>query len=190
MSGSLFLVGVFLAALSTAPVWAHGGAGIDIDPCAQKVGPYSIHFTAYQPQTDPSGEYCEDVPKAGNTILVFDLVDQELRGKPVAIRVVEAANGAESRTVLEIPPQVYPTGVVNAEADFDPPGKYLAIITVQESQKTVTFPIRVAMWSPTLVPLFSLLVAGSALYYVIGRKRGWPLPLGKTQGQPQLRWAR
>jgi hypothetical protein len=187
MDGSLFWIGVFLAALSASPVWAHGGAGIDIDPCAQKVGPYYIHFTAYQPQTDPSGEYCEDVPKAGNTILVFDLVDQELRGKPLAIRVIEAANTPEPRTVLEVAAKTYPNGVVNAEANFDTPGTYLAIVTLKGPENTVSFPIRVEMWSATLVPLFGLLVMGSALYYFIGRQKGWPLPFRGTKAQPKLR---
>jgi hypothetical protein len=187
MDGSLFLIGVFLAALSAAPAWAHGGAGIDIDPCAQKVGPYYIHFTAYQPQTDPSGEYCEDVPKAGNIILVFDLVDQQLRGKPIAIRVIEAANTSEPRTLLEIPAKTYPNGVVNAEANFATPGTYLAVVTLQEPGGTLSFPIRVEMWSATFVPLFGLLVVGSALYYFIGRQKGWPLPFRGTKAQPKLR---
>ena len=183
----LIPVCLFLAVLSSSWVWAHGGAGIDIDPCAQKVGPYYIHFTAYQPQTDPSGEYCQDVPKAGNTILVFDLVDQELRGKPVTIRVIEAANTPEPRTVLEVAAKTYANGVVNAEANFDTPGTYLAIVTLKGPENTVSFPIRVEMWSATLVPLLGILVVGSTLYYFIGRQKGWPLPFRGTKAQPKLR---
>jgi hypothetical protein len=108
------------------------------------------------------------VPKAGNTILVFDLVDQELRGKPVAIRVIEVANTPEPRMVLEVAAKTYPNGVVSAEANFDTPGTYLAVVTLRGPENTVSFPIRVGLWSATLVPLFGILVVGSALYYFIG----------------------
>lgn len=176
----------FFAVLSTSPAWAHGGAGRDVDPCVQRMGRYVIHFTAYQPQFNPSAEYCKEVPKAGQTILVFDLVDVELRTTPVAIRVVDAAYTSEPRTVLEIPAKTYPNGVVNAEANFDPPGRYMAIITVQEPASTVSFPLRVGMWSAKVVLAAGLLLVGTALYYVIGHKKGWPLPFGATPRTPKV----
>ena len=72
-----------LAAFSLPVVWAHGGVGIEKDPCVRRVGPYLIHFAVYQPQFNSAEEYCAAVPKAGNTILVFDLVDSELRSLPL-----------------------------------------------------------------------------------------------------------
>ena len=177
----------FFAVLSTSPAWAHGGAGIDVDPCVQRMGRYVIHFTAYQPQFNPAAEYCKEVPQAGQTILVFDLVDVELRSTPVAIRVVEAAHTSEPRTVLEIPAKTYPNGVVNAEANFDPPGRYMAILTLQEPANTVSFPIRVGMWSTSVVLAAGLLFVSTALYYVGARQKGWPLPFAATQRAPKLR---
>ena len=180
--GVLGLFCLILTAFSTSPVWAHGGVGIEKDPCVRRAGPYLIHFAAYQPQFNPAGEYCADVPKAGNTILVFDLVDPELRSRPLTIQVVETVSEPEPKTVLYVPPKTYPTGVVNAEADFDLPGKYTAIVTLEGPSNTIQFPIRVALWSPRFVALVGVLLLGSALGYVfMGQKKGWPLPFGQKR---------
>src|SRR5437016_5838012 len=43
------------------------------DPCERKIGTSFIHITLYQPEFDPDGEYCNEVPRAGNTVLVVDV---------------------------------------------------------------------------------------------------------------------
>ncbi len=182
---SLFFLVLNTASLSL--VWAHGGVGIEKDPCVRRAGPYLIHFAVYQPQFNPVEEYCASVPEAGNTILVFDLVDSELRSQSVSIQVVEAISAPEPKTVLSIPPKIYPTGVVNAEANFDLPGQYTAIVMLEGSGRTIQFPLRVATWSPDVAALGGVLVLGSALCYVfLGRKKGWPLPFGSRR-TPKLR---
>src|SRR5215813_9872853 len=110
--GILSLSYLVLSAASFSLVWAHGGVGIERDPCVRRAGPYLIHFAVYQPQFNPAAEYCAAVPKAGNTILVFDLVDPELRLRPLTVQVVGALDAPEPQTVLYLPPQTYPTGVV------------------------------------------------------------------------------
>lgn len=179
-------VGLLWTLLLASPAGAHGGVGIEIDPCVQRVGLYLVHFAAYQPQFNPAKEYCGEIPKAGKTILVFDLVDQELRTTPVTIRIVDTANAGAPRTLLEVPPKTYPNGVVNAEADLTPPGEYLAVITLQEPQQTISFPLRVGMWPTTLILIACLLLGGATLYYIIGRNKGWPLLPGRTAPPPRL----
>jgi hypothetical protein len=176
-----------LSAFSLSVVWAHGGVGIEKDPCVRKAGPYLIHFAVYQPQFNPAAEYCAAVPKAGNIILVFDLVDPELRSRPLTIKVVGAVGAPEPKTILYIPPQTYPTGVVNAEAKLDLPGKYTAIVTLEGPSPPIQFPLRVALWSPGFVTLVGVLLLGSALGYgFLGRTKGWPLPFGQKR-MPTLR---
>jgi hypothetical protein len=176
-----------LAAFSLPVVWAHGGVGIEKDPCVRRVGPYLIHFAVYQPQFNSAEEYCAAVPKAGNTILVFDLVDSELRSLPLTIQVVGAVGAPQPKTVLHVPLQTYPTGVVNAEAQLDQPGKYTVIVTLEGPSRPVEFPLRVAMWSPGFVAFVGVLFLGSALGYVfLGWKKGWSLPFGKKR-RPTLR---
>jgi hypothetical protein len=98
----------------------------------------------------------------------------------VAIRVIAAANTPEPRTVLEVAAKTYPSGVVSAEANFDAPGTYLAVVTLKGPEDTVSFPVRVGMWPATLVPLLSILAGGAALYYVIARQKGWPVPFRRA----------
>lgn len=140
------LSGIFLAVFAASPAWAHGGGGGmgkrgDAD-CVVEKGHYTVHFSAYQQREHVEGmpgkefdPYCEDVPSTGKTTLVFDLLDRELREVPVAVRVVEAeaADRAEPRTVLYVPPTTYSNGIVTAEASFDRPGRYTAIVSVEES---------------------------------------------------------
>ena len=153
---------VLIAATGAAPAWGHGGGGgggiTDNDLCSREKGQYLVHFSAYQhaaagaaPQLaqlkelkdadlrryldamkDEFQSYCRDIPKTGKATLTFDLISDVLRRVPVAVRVVEASERANSGTVLYIPQQVYPSGVVRAETDFAKAGKYRAVVEVEE----------------------------------------------------------
>jgi hypothetical protein len=154
---------LFLLAASAGSVAAHGGATIDKDPCVQKMGGWSVHFTVYEPQFNPGDEYCVDVPKAGPVIVVFDLVDQELRKTAFELEIVKT--GGEAReTVHHVGPKVYPTGVINAEATIASPGRYAVILTPQ-GQSPVVFPLRVEMATPLWVWLVPLALGAPLLYY-------------------------
>ena len=68
---------------------AHGKVAMEQDTCVRRLEDNSmVHLSAYQPQHEPSGQYCTDIPGEGDTHLVVDLVDQALRDMPVGIRVV------------------------------------------------------------------------------------------------------
>ena len=176
-----------LTTLFPSVIWAHGGVGIEKDPCIRRAGPYLIHFAVYQPQFNSAEEYCTAVPKAGNVILVFDLVDPELRSLPLTIQVIGAVGAPEPKTVLYVPLQTYPTGVVSAEATLDQSGKYTAIVTLEGSSHSIQFPLRVAMWSPGFVAFVAVLFLSSALGYVfLGRKKGWSMSFGQKR-RPTLR---
>jgi hypothetical protein len=151
-----------LGASSTAAL-AHGGATIDRDPCVQKTGNWSVHFTVYEPELDPSGEYCADVPKAGSMIVVFDLVDQELRQVPFGLEIVKV-NGSSRETVHQVPAKPYPNGVINAQLKIASPGRYAAIVT-PEGKDPIVFPMRVDMATPLWVWVVPLLFVAPLLYY-------------------------
>ena len=151
-----------MVASGVSQAWAHGGGGMggitDNDLCAMERGQYFVHFSAYQhaaagaaPQLaqlrelkdadarryldamkDEFQSYCRDIPKTGKATLTFDLISDVLRRVPVAVRVVEASERGKSETVLYIPQQVYPSGVVKAETDFAKAGKYKAVVEVEE----------------------------------------------------------
>jgi hypothetical protein len=142
---------------------AHGGATIDKDPCVQKTGNWSVHFTVYEPEIDPSGEYCADVPKAGSMIVVFDLVDQELRHVPFGLEVVKV-NGSQRETVHQVPAKPYPKGVINAQLTIASPGRYAAIVT-PEGRDPIVFPMRVEIATPLWVWVIPLVFVAPLLYY-------------------------
>lgn len=145
------------------------------DPCERKVGTALIHITLYQPQFDPDAEYCDNVPRAGNTVLVVDVLGDEQRRIPMALRVVEARGAESSRTVLSIPPKVYRRGVADAQMTLDGGGRYVTQILLGDgsTRQILSFPIRVAPWyRPFMVPalavlaLIALTTISTIRYYV------------------------
>ena len=151
---------------------SHGGVGIERDPCVAKAGLYLVHFAAYQPQVDPSGEYCRSLPRIGNAVLVFDLVDRELREVPAELRIVNEAENDElsPETVFYIPAKTYPNGVMNTEVNIGKAGLYTAIVTFQDTNKSIRFPIRVGLWSRVLILSGVVGVLGVALGFLIFRR--------------------
>lgn len=153
---------VLMVALGASQALAHGGGGMggitEGDVCSREKGQYIIHFSAYQHATAGAASqlailkelkdadlrryldamkeefqsYCRDIPRTGKTTLTFDLLSDVLRRIPVAVRVVEASERGNPETVLYIPQQVYPSGVVRAETEFEKAGKYQAVVEVEE----------------------------------------------------------
>ena len=100
---------------------AHGGTDMEQDPCMRQAGEGMVHFSAYQPQYELKGQYCTEIPKEGDTFLVVDLVDPELRSEPVGMRVVKG-NGskeADDQIVADVRPSTHPDGVLRSEVRLD-----------------------------------------------------------------------
>lgn len=153
---------VLMTAFGASQAWAHGGGGMggitEGDICSRERGQFIIHFSAYQHATAGAASqlaqlkelkdadlkryvdamkeefqsFCRDIPNTGKATLTFDLISDVLRRIPVAVRVVEASERDNSETVLYIPQQVYPSGVVRAETEFPKAGKYRAVVEVEE----------------------------------------------------------
>jgi hypothetical protein len=124
------VVGVLaiLAILLPGVVHAHGKVAMEEDPCVQRVGGSLVHFNAYQPQHEATAQYCTEIPRAGDTFLVVDLVDPGLRNLPVGVRVVRGFRETEDdQTVAYWPPTTHPDGVVRGEATLAQ-GLYTLII--------------------------------------------------------------
>jgi hypothetical protein len=139
---------------------AHGGGpGLTYDPCIQQTGADDfIHLAVYQPQFNPFAEYCEALPQAGRTLLVFDLMGTELPDAPVSLAVLEQGG----RFQLSVPAQRYRSGVANLRADL-PPGKYTVVVSIEEptGPRRLAFPLAVgAWWGQLLMPLLLVLLIG------------------------------
>lgn len=120
-------------ALQPLPAVAHGGLSLDEDQCKLTIGPYSMHFTGYQPEATGPIEFCEDIPRVGHTVVVLDAVNKELRTMPIEVRIVRDT-GDESDlaaiTVLHLPAARYPSGSLTFEHTFGRPGKFVGIVSV------------------------------------------------------------
>jgi len=117
-------------ALYTNTVAAHGKVAMDDDSCMRRIGENMIHLSAYQPQVDEEGHYCIDIPRAGHTIFVIDLVDPSLRDMPIGMKVIKGSKADEGETVTHIRPTLYQDGVISTQSVLDQ-GKYLIQITAE-----------------------------------------------------------
>ena len=127
-AGMVFFV--LALALYANTVGAHGKVAIEEDSCMRRVGENMIHLSTYQPQVDEEGHYCTEIPKAGNTILVIDLVDPSLRDMPIGMKVMKGSKVGEGETVAQIRPAIYQEGVISTQSTFDQ-GKYMIVITAE-----------------------------------------------------------
>ncbi|MFA7281160.1 MAG: hypothetical protein WC100_13805 [Sterolibacterium sp.] len=157
---------------------AHGGLSIDDDKCKLKVGPYSMHFTGYQPSSNGSREFCEDIPQTGQTVIVMDMVDDVLREMPVEVRIIRDT-GDETRldaiTLFHLPPKVYPAGSIPLEYNFDQPGKYIGLVSAGDKRQHLSrFPFSVGVESNTYGRYLLIILApllGFLLYLYSARVR-------------------
>jgi hypothetical protein len=156
---------------------AHGKVAMEEDPCVQRVGGNLVHFNAYQPQHAATAQYCTEIPSAGDTFLVVDLVDPSLRTLPVSVRVVKGLNEtAADQTVTYWPPAIHPDGVVRGEATLAQ-GLYTLIIT-PEGLSSSSYRLRVqqidsATLARQAIGPVTVLLLLALLGYECSKSRRW-----------------
>ena len=161
---------LLLGAVLSRPdvVAAHGSVSGEDDPCLRRIGEQVVHFNAYQPQYQLKDQYCTDIPQAGDTFLVVDLVDPALRNEPVGMRVVKGtgSKGADDRLVADIRPSLHPDGTLRGEVRLDE-GLYTVTIATEKQNlmKRPQYLLRVHMTDyqklvqTVAVPLLGVLLA-------------------------------
>ncbi len=168
---SCLVMTVIIGWLLQGVAFAHRFGGPN-DPCERKLGTSLIHITLYQPQFDPDAEYCDQIPRAGNTVLVVDVLGDDLRRLPLGVSVLTGST--PQRMVLSLPPKIYRRGVADAQVVLDDGGTYVTQISLGEGsgQQILSFPVRVAVWyRPLIVPalivlaLFVLIAISMMRYY-------------------------
>jgi len=175
---------IVTTALYCGMAGAHGKVSMEEDTCTRRLDDDSmVHLSAYQPQHEPSNQYCTEIPREGNTLLVVDLADQALRDIPVGIRVVRGTSEVDDETVVYLRPSYHPDGVMRGETSLDK-GLYTVFITGEAVPPVrYEYALRVQMinyaniFRAAIGPLIALL-----LLTLLGYK------LMKSQ-QVQNRWA-
>jgi len=158
---------------------AHGGLSMAEDICKLQVGPYTMHFTGYQPDSTREKEFCEDIPATGRTVVVLDYLDLDLRSFPTEVRVIRdtgSEQDLQAITVFHMPPKVYPNGSVDFEYTFDKPGKFVGLVTVDGKQRhAARFPFSVGQPSMVshyiMVALAAIAGVGAIFFTLRGRRK-------------------
>jgi hypothetical protein len=119
-----------VTALYTNTAGAHGKVAMEEDSCMRRIGENMIHLSTYQPQVNEEGHYCTEIPKAGNAILVIDLVDPALREMPISVKVMQGSKAGEGETITNLRPAMYQDGVISTQSQLAQ-GKYLVVITAE-----------------------------------------------------------
>ncbi|CAD6877040.1 hypothetical protein [Methylomonas fluvii] len=112
------------------------GGAFDMYGCMQSNNYYVVNFAAYQfdpsqtkdSKTLPTAE-CIDIPSVGKTQITLDLLDRDVRKKPVALKILRE----DGATLAELPMAVAKQGVVSVGVDFKSPGKYQATLLVNDT---------------------------------------------------------
>ena len=157
---------------------AHGKVAMEQDTCVRRLEDNSmVHLSAYQPQFEPSAQYCTEIPKGGDTYLVVDLVDLALRDIPIGMRVIKGTCETEDETVTYLRPSYHPDGVIKGETSLDQ-GLYTVIITAEgQPPLRYQYPLRVQMinyaniFRTAVGPLIGLLLLALFAYKLLKSKR-------------------
>ncbi len=173
--------GLMLLAVLSHPgaAAAHGVVNGEDDPCLRQVGERVVHFNAYQPQYQLKDQYCTDIPKEGDTVLVVDLVDPALRNEPIGMRIMKGSGSTEAddQIVADIRPSTHPDGVLRGEVRLDE-GLYTVTIASEKQNlmKRPQYLLRVHMTDyqklvrTVAVPLLGLLLIAWLGYKLIRSK--------------------
>lgn len=172
---------IAMAALLSTQAHAHGGLSMAEDMCKLTVGPYMMHFSGYQPENSQQKQFCEDIPATGQTIVVLDYIEQELRTLPAEVRIIKdtgTEENIESLTVFHLPAKVYPNGSIDFAYTFDKPGKFVGIVTVGDKKEHISkFPFSVGepkffskFLNIYMVPVVAVIIVGAIVFFM--RDRG------------------
>ncbi len=163
----------------TTQVQAHGGLSLADDMCKLTVGPYTMHFTGYQPNSSKEKEFCEDIPATGRTVVALDYIEEALRPLPTEVRVIKDTGSEENLdgiTILHLPAKVYTNGSINFEHTFNEPGKFVGLVTSGKNQEHVSrFPFSVGegssnMPSGLVFAIAAALGGGAFFLFKVGKK--------------------
>ncbi|MCQ8103872.1 hypothetical protein NP590_07130 [Methylomonas sp. SURF-2] len=137
--GLLLLLAGLGAADASVPLGGNRkgvGGSYDMYGCMQSNDYYVVNFAAYQLDSDraagagnlPEAE-CVDIPATGKTQVAIDLLDLDLRKKPVGLKILRE----DGQPLVELPMAVVKQGVLSTTVDFKAPGNYRAVLTVDDT---------------------------------------------------------
>jgi hypothetical protein len=166
---------------------AGGGMVLSSDACIIQIDFYSVHFTAYQPDSSGNTQFCQDLPDTGPSIIVLDYLHDSLKevlvdfrvirnvtgqGSFVKLKHVEEIDDLEPHTVFYQPAVIQTDASLKVEYDFKEKGRYIAIVSAGHPTNnniyTAVFPFEVGRSRWPYWPFVVVLLAVPG--FVIKRK--------------------
>lgn len=180
------LVAVCLTALANEAA-AHGAVVVEDDVCTLRIGFFEAQLKLYQPRVRGHEQFCEAVPDAAETVFVMEYQHGPLSEAPIGLRImrdvtgrgayarledIDAAGGVEDATVFHRPEAVA-RDVFSVVHEFDEPGWYLGIVTVEhptlDREYRTVFPFEVGYTGLGQWPLFAVIALAAQLHYWYAR---------------------
>lgn len=131
-----FILSAVIGLAGATQAYAHGDTGVVRGECRMKIDPYEMRFQGLQP--DKSEErFCDDIPNTGQTIIVLDAIEPELRDMTLDMRVLRDVGQKDDKeneaanTEVYLPPRKYGSGTLNFSYDFKNKGAYIGIVTAR-----------------------------------------------------------
>lgn len=174
----VFTFALGIATLSTAFADG-GGGGAAATGCRVRVGPFTLMFSAYQPQLTADAKYCTDIPGLGRTNLVIDYeakegstsigsqraLDQKVKEMKIGIKVTREADG---KVIAEEPPKKLRSGILETVANLDQKGTYaFEVIMVDPEGKEMENHLELTVGQDSGSQLRTMIIAFVVLFAVI-----------------------
>ncbi len=178
-----FMTCVLAILCYTNTALGHGRVALEEDTCVRKIGDNMVHLNTYQPQFDKGGHYCTEIPVAGDTYLVVDLIDPDIRDMPVGMKVFRGEE-KEGEAIIQVNAAHHPDGVINGIGRLDK-GLYSVVVTAEGVPPlNYYYQLRVEMIDYGKVartwagPVIAILFLSWLMYKLIqsGRLRSWFKP--------------
>tara|TARA_A100001037_G_C15089937_1_gene608555 strand:- start:291 stop:884 length:594 start_codon:yes stop_codon:yes gene_type:complete len=183
--------------------YAHGGVVYEEDQCVLKLAFLEAHFTGFQISDANRKEFCEDLPKAAETLFVIEYLHDYLSEMLVEFRIIRDVAGfgvyadmddirslgdLSQVTEFLLPFANYPDGIVLAKHTFGDSGDYIGVVRAKSVEADIApyeaaFYFRVggrSYWQPLafIVLLVALHISYKFGIGTLGSKR---MPIRKQE---------
>jgi hypothetical protein len=139
---SLLLLATSSTAIGSVPLAPRKNAAgkLDMFGCMQSNEFYIVNFASYQTDPQTSGGkqpgtsvYCQNLPAAGPAQFTVDLLDRDVRHKPVWIKVFNA----DKQPIFETPKVTAKQGVITANMNLPSSGVYDITVYVDDNDLNI-----------------------------------------------------
>lgn len=87
------LLAILLGIMLPGITFGHGSVSVEDDRCLIEIGYFKAHFKIYLPEQRRHEQFCEDLPRTGESVFVMEYLHQGLSEVPIDFRIVRNVTG-------------------------------------------------------------------------------------------------